>query len=104
MWLAVNDSGAQLKLARFQDAADVAVRGLDAAGEAGLAGSWAASLLAANAAEALLALGRTEQALLNMRRPGRPEQYASLGLALGVSYDSAAVAPDGTPAPRSPIR
>ena len=41
----------------------------------------------------------TEQALLNMRQPGRPEQYASLGLALGVSYDSAAVVPDGTPVP-----
>jgi DNA-binding CsgD family transcriptional regulator len=62
VWLAVNDSGAQLKLARFQDAAEVAVRGLDAAGEAGLAGSWGASLLAANAAEALLALGRTDEA------------------------------------------
>ena len=41
----------------------------------------------------------TEQALLNLRQPGRPEQYATLGLALGVSYDSAAVVPDGTPAP-----
>jgi len=42
----------------------------------------------------------TEQALLNMRQPGRPEQFATLGLALGVSYVSAAVVPDGTPAPR----
>ena len=42
----------------------------------------------------------TEQALLNMRQPGRPEQYATLGLALGVSYDSAAVVPDGAPAPQ----
>jgi putative polyketide hydroxylase len=41
----------------------------------------------------------TEQALLNIRQPGRPEQYATLGLALGVSYDSAAVVPDGTPVP-----
>jgi hypothetical protein len=41
----------------------------------------------------------TEQALLNLRQPGRPEQYATLGLALGVSYDSAAAVPDGTPAP-----
>ena len=42
----------------------------------------------------------TEQALLNMRQPGRPEQYATLGLALGISYESAAVVPDGTPAPQ----
>jgi len=41
----------------------------------------------------------TEQALLNMRQPGRPEQYASLGLALGVSYDSAAVVADGSTVP-----
>jgi hypothetical protein len=35
-----------------------------------------------------------------MRQPGgRPEQHATLGLALGVSYDSAAVMPDGTPRP-----
>lgn len=40
-----------------------------------------------------------EQALLNLRQPGRPEQYATLGLALGVSYESAAVVPDGTPTP-----
>ena len=43
----------------------------------------------------------TEQALLNMRQPGRPEQYATQGLALGVSYDSAAVIPDGTPPPQA---
>ena len=41
----------------------------------------------------------TEQALLNMRQPGRPEQYSTLGLALGVSYESAAVVSDGTSAP-----
>ena len=41
----------------------------------------------------------TEQALLNIRQPGRPEQYATLGMTLGVSYDSAAVVPDGTPVP-----
>jgi hypothetical protein len=35
-----------------------------------------------------------------MRQPGHREQYATLGLALGVSYDSAAVVPDGTPAPQ----
>jgi len=61
-WLAVIDSNAHLKLARFQGAADVAVRGLEAAGEAGLAGSWTATVLAVNAAEALLALGRTDEA------------------------------------------
>src|SRR5262249_57349407 len=35
VWLAVNDSGAQLKLARVQDAAEGAVRGLGGAGGAG---------------------------------------------------------------------
>jgi len=62
VWLDTVDSDALLKLARFQDAADVASDGLGLAGQAGLAASWPASVLAANACEALLALGRTDEA------------------------------------------
>jgi DNA-binding CsgD family transcriptional regulator len=76
VWLAVAESNALLKLAKFQNAAEMAVRGLDAAGQAGLAGSWRAGILAANAAEALLALGRTGQAaaLLDPLTPGPPDR------------------------------
>jgi putative polyketide hydroxylase len=67
----------------------------------GVLAGWAGpSLLDTYEAERLpVARFVTEQALLNLRQPGRPEQYATLGLTLGVSYDSAAVVPDGTPAP-----
>jgi len=76
VFLAVGASDAQLKLAQFHDAADVAVRGREMADQAGLAGSWRATLLAANAAEALLALGRTVQAaaLIDPLTPGPPDQ------------------------------
>jgi DNA-binding CsgD family transcriptional regulator len=60
--LAASESDALLKLARFQRAAEVASRGLAAARQAGLQSWDQADFLAANAAEALLALGRTEQA------------------------------------------
>ena len=68
---------------------------------AGVLAGWAGpSLLETYEAERQpVARFVTEQALLNMRQPGRPEQYVTRGLALGVSYDSAAVVPDGTPAP-----
>ena len=62
MWLAGNESGALLKLAQYQRAADVASRGLDDARQAGLQSWDLASRLAAHAAEALLALGRTAEA------------------------------------------
>ena len=62
VWLAGNESDALLKLAQFQRAAEVASRGLDAARQAGLQAWKMASYLAANAAEALLALGRTAEA------------------------------------------
>jgi DNA-binding CsgD family transcriptional regulator len=62
VWLAVNESDALLKLAQFQRAADAASRGLDAARQAGLQSWYAATILAANAAEALLAIGRTSAA------------------------------------------
>jgi len=62
VWLAVNESDALLKLARFQRAADVASRGLDDARQAGLEAWEMAGVVAANAAEALLAVGRTAAA------------------------------------------
>jgi ATP/maltotriose-dependent transcriptional regulator MalT len=62
MQLAVTESDALLKLARFPSATEVALRGLDFAGQAGLGASFSASFLAGNAAEALLAGGRTAQA------------------------------------------
>ena len=62
VWLAVNESGALLKLAQFQRAADVASRGLDDARQAGLQSWDLASRLAAFVAEALVALGRTAEA------------------------------------------
>ncbi len=62
VYLAVVDSDVQLKLAKFHKAAEAGVRGLEVAGQVGLAGSLGASILAANAAEALVALGRTGEA------------------------------------------
>ena len=62
VWLAVNESYSLLQLARYQRAAEVASQGLDAARRAGLESWEYATILAANAAEALVALGRTEQA------------------------------------------
>jgi DNA-binding CsgD family transcriptional regulator len=62
MELAVVESDALIKLARYQDAAGVAMRGLSTARQAGLAASWDAAILASNAAEPLLALGRTAEA------------------------------------------
>ena len=56
------ESDALLKLGRFQRAAEVASRGFDAARQAGLQAWKVASYLAANANEALLALGRTAAA------------------------------------------
>ena len=60
--LAINESDALLKLAQLQNAADVALRGLDIARQAGLEAWEMAGVVAANAAEALLALGRTAEA------------------------------------------
>ena len=62
VWLAGNESDALLKLGQFQRAADVASRGLDDARQAGLQSWRFAIVLAANVAEALLALGRTAEA------------------------------------------
>jgi DNA-binding CsgD family transcriptional regulator len=62
VWLAVNESYSLLKLAQYQRAAEVAARGLDAARQAGLEAWEYATILVANAAEALVALGRTAEA------------------------------------------
>jgi DNA-binding CsgD family transcriptional regulator/tetratricopeptide (TPR) repeat protein len=62
VWLATNESEALLKLAQYQRAADAASRGLDAARQAGLQSWRFARTLAANAAEALVAVGCTAEA------------------------------------------
>ena len=62
VWLAGNESDALLKLGQFQHAGELASAGLDAARQAGLEAWRAANFLAANAAEALLSLGRTTEA------------------------------------------
>ena len=64
VWLAGNESDALLKLAQYQRAAEVGSRGFEAARQAGLQAWNVASFLAVNAAAALLALGRTQQAAL----------------------------------------
>ncbi len=60
--LAVNESDALLKLARFASAAEAASRGIASARRAGLAASLSISMLTFNACEALIALGRTAEA------------------------------------------
>jgi DNA-binding CsgD family transcriptional regulator len=61
-WLAGNEGDALLRLGQFQRAAGVASHGLEAIREAGLEAWWVTSYLAAYAAQALLALGRTAEA------------------------------------------
>jgi DNA-binding CsgD family transcriptional regulator/tetratricopeptide (TPR) repeat protein len=60
--LADNESDALLKQARFEQAAEVASRGFQAARQAGLEAWDLATTLAVNAAEALLSMGRTAAA------------------------------------------
>ena len=62
MWMAGNESDALLKLGQFQRAAEVASHGFDTARQTGLGASRSASITAANASEALIALGRTAAA------------------------------------------
>ena len=75
LWLAGNESGALLKLGQFQRATDVALRGLDDARQTGLQSWDLASRLAAHAAEALLAVGRTAEAapLIDPLTAGPPD-------------------------------
>ena len=84
--LAINESDALLKLAQLQNAADVALRGLDIARRAGLEAWEMAGVVAANAAEALLALGRTASAAalidpLTMTPPDRDRWLAHVARA-----------------------
>jgi len=74
--LAGNESYTLVKLAKFQSAADVALDGLTSARQAGLQASWWATLLAFNAAEALLARGRTAEAaaLIDPLTTGPPDR------------------------------
>jgi DNA-binding CsgD family transcriptional regulator len=74
--LAVNESDALLKLAKFDAAAEVALGGLGPAQQAGLHSSRAAAVLAGNAAEALLARGRTADAaaLIDPLTTGPPDR------------------------------
>jgi DNA-binding CsgD family transcriptional regulator/tetratricopeptide (TPR) repeat protein len=76
VWLAANKSDALLKLARFGEAVEVASQGLDAARQAGLESWDLTGLVAANAAEALLALGRTDEAaaLIDPLTTGPPDR------------------------------
>jgi DNA-binding CsgD family transcriptional regulator len=60
--VAVIESDALLKMARFDSSADVALSGLGHVRQAGLGASGMASDLASNASEALLACGRTAEA------------------------------------------
>src|SRR6516164_9867393 len=60
--LAVHESDALLRTGKAQQAAEVALRGLQAARQAGRGASSDAAILANNAAEALLAEGRTAEA------------------------------------------
>jgi DNA-binding CsgD family transcriptional regulator len=74
--LAVNESDALLKLARFPSAAEAALRGLGPARQAGLEASLPAIILAYNAAEALLACGHTARAaaLIDPLTSGPPDR------------------------------
>jgi DNA-binding CsgD family transcriptional regulator len=75
MQLAEKESGALLAMARFADAAHVAVTALEAARQAGLGASLRAAVLAFNACEALLASGLMADAaaLIDPLTTGTPD-------------------------------
>jgi DNA-binding CsgD family transcriptional regulator/tetratricopeptide (TPR) repeat protein len=76
VWLARTESDALLKLARFDSAAEVALSNLEPARQAGLQASFGVNVLAANAAEALLARGRVAEAaaLIDPLTTGPPDR------------------------------
>ena len=80
LWLAINQSDALLKLAKFQRAAEVALRGLGHARQGGLEASLLATILAFNASEALLARGGTAEAaaLIDPLTAGPPDRLHRL--------------------------
>jgi DNA-binding CsgD family transcriptional regulator len=84
--LAINESDARLKLAQFKRAAEAASDGFDAARQVGLEAWESATTLAANAAEALLAVGSTAEAAavidpLTTMPPGRDHWLAHVARA-----------------------
>jgi ATP/maltotriose-dependent transcriptional regulator MalT len=76
VWLAVNESDNLVKLGQFQPAVEVASGGFDAARQAGLEAWDMVAIMAANAADALLAQGRTAAAaaLIDPMTTGPPDR------------------------------
>ena len=76
VWLAVGESGALLQLGEYDQAATVATHYLEAARDLGLGAWFLVTLLACNAAEALLAAGRTADAatLIDPLTNGPPDR------------------------------
>jgi DNA-binding CsgD family transcriptional regulator/tetratricopeptide (TPR) repeat protein len=76
LWLDVNESDVLLKTGNFEHAAEMALSGLQAARQTGHQARWHANVVAATAAEALLALGRTAEAaaLIDPLTPGPPDR------------------------------
>jgi DNA-binding CsgD family transcriptional regulator/tetratricopeptide (TPR) repeat protein len=74
--LAMIESDALLKTGKFESAVQVALRGLQTARQTGRQASWHADVLAGNAAEALLAQGRTAEAavLIDPLTAGPPDR------------------------------
>ena len=74
--VAMIESDALLKTGRFESATEVAVRGLQTAAQTGRQANWHADFLAANAAEGLLARGRTTEAaaLIDPLTAGPPDR------------------------------
>jgi DNA-binding CsgD family transcriptional regulator len=88
VWLAISESHALQHLARFEQAADVALSALEPARQAGLGGSWQVGVLTFNASDALLARGRTAEAaaLIDPLTAGPPglDQWAVHGARLEI--------------------
>jgi DNA-binding CsgD family transcriptional regulator/tetratricopeptide (TPR) repeat protein len=76
VWVDAIESDALLKMGKFHASAEVAQQGLRSARQAGRHTSFHASMLAANASEALLALGHTDQAaaLIDPLTAGPPDR------------------------------
>jgi DNA-binding CsgD family transcriptional regulator len=87
--LAINESDALVKAGWFDRAADVALRGLHVARRTGRETSFDANLAASNAAEALLAQGRTGDAavVIDPLTSGLPDRDHHLVYAMRVEID-----------------
>jgi DNA-binding CsgD family transcriptional regulator len=73
--VAICESDAMLTMGRFRDSAEVGLRGFRAAEQAGLSASFQATIVASNAAEALLASGHTSDgaAVIDPLTTGPPD-------------------------------